>query len=408
MADNINQARTLPSIGNASGRTIGAEELELLKQVIESSALCRNNGSMVSDFEKEFADLYQVKHCLTSTSGTAAIHVALGALDIGPGDEVITTPITDLGTIVPILAQNAIPIFADLDPNTYTLDPEDVKRKITDRTKAIIVVHLFGNAADLDKLSAIADEHGITLIEDCCQAYLTEYKGKKVGTIGRIGCFSLQQSKHITTGDGGITITNDSKIGERMPLFADKGWPRGANVRRDHYFLGMNYRMTELQGAVARAQLKKLTGVVQSRRKGAEMLSELIKDVPHVKPPTVTDGAKHSYWMYPLQIDVESLALTIDEFGARLEEHGVPAIPGYTGKPVYMFDVLRLKKMYADTGCPFKCQFYGKDVEYKEGLCPQAEEALKKMLVLPWNENYSEQDINFIAGAIKNVVAELT
>jgi len=402
------QIKPLPAIANSSGRTIGKEELALLEEVIESGALCRNNGTMVVDFEKEFASLYGVKHCQASTSGTAAIHIALGALDVGPGDEVITTPITDMGSVIPILAQNAIPIFADLDPNTYTLDPADVRKKITDRTKAIIVVHLFGNGADMDVLAAIAEEHDIALVEDCCQAYLTEHRGRKVGTIGSIGCFSLQQSKHITAGDGGMTITNNDKLAERAALFADKGWPRIPGIRRDHYFLGMNYRMTELQGAVALAQLKKLEDVVSARRSAAVAFTRMIQDIPHVSPPVISSDVNHSFWMYPLQVDVDALGVSIDEFGKRLEETGVPAIPGYTGKPVYMFDLLRLKKVYADTGCPFECPLYGKEIEYKEGLCPRAESALKRMLVIPWNERYTEENITDIADAVREAVDGIT
>src|SRR6185436_12782879 len=177
----------------------GWEELRLIREALLSQNLCCIGGQMVTSLEREFASAYDAPYGVASTSGTAAIHVALGALDLNPGDEVITAPITDLGTIIPILSQNAIPVFADID-DTYNMDPADVERKITSRTRAIIVVHLFGNPCNMDAMVEIAKRHKIPLIEDCAQAHMAEYKGRYAGTLGDIGCFSFQQSKHMTTG----------------------------------------------------------------------------------------------------------------------------------------------------------------------------------------------------------------
>jgi len=203
----------------------GPEEFKLLREALLSQNLCCIDGTMVSGFEKEFATAYDSPYAVASTSGTAAIHVALGALDLNPCDEVITAPITDLGTVIPILSQNAIPVFADID-DSYNMDPADVERKITPRTRAIVVVHLFGNPCDMDAMVDIAKRHKIPLIEDCSQAHMAEYKGRYAGTLGDIGCFSFQQSKHMTTGDGGMTITGNKAYYERMKLFADKGYAR--------------------------------------------------------------------------------------------------------------------------------------------------------------------------------------
>jgi len=181
-------------------------ELKKLREALLSQNLCCIDGQMVRDLERRFAFAYGVPYGVASTSGTAAIHVALGALDLNPGDEVITAPITDMGTIIPIISQGAIPVFADID-RTYNMDPASVEQRITPRTKAIIAVHLFGNPCDMDAMVAVASRHKLPLIEDCSQAHWTHYKGRLVGTIGDIGCFSLQQSKHMTTGDGGMTIT---------------------------------------------------------------------------------------------------------------------------------------------------------------------------------------------------------
>jgi perosamine synthetase len=224
------------------------EELKLVHQALLSQNLCCVGGKMVPDLEREFASAYEVPYAVASTSGTAAIHVALGALDLNPGDEVITAPITDLGTVIPILCQNAIPVFADVD-HTYNMDPADVERKITPETRAIIVVHLFGNPCDMDSMRDIAQRHHLPLIEDCSQTHRTKYRGRYVGTLGDIGCFSFQQSKHMTTGDGGMTITSNKEYWERMKLFADKGYARKGWGRRAYLFHAPNYRMTELVAA---------------------------------------------------------------------------------------------------------------------------------------------------------------
>ncbi len=198
---------TLPSDADASGRSFGAEELELLRQVIESGTLNCTRGSTVNRFEKRFAEWIGLPHCRAVTSGTAAVHCAVAAIDPEPGDEIVTTPITDMGAIAPILYQAAIPVFADVDPRTYHVTAETIAKKITRRTRAIVVTHLFGNACDMDPILELATQHGLPVIEDCAQAYGATYTGRRVGTIGRIGCFSLQQGKHMTTGEGGMVVT---------------------------------------------------------------------------------------------------------------------------------------------------------------------------------------------------------
>ncbi len=254
-----------PNVGNAAGRTVGDEELANLETVIRSGMLNRSGGKFVPGIEEKFAQHLGVKHCVASTSGTAAIHIAVGAINPNPGDEIITGPITDMGTVIPILAQNAIPVFGDLRRDNIGLDAQDVERRINERTKAIIAVHLCGNATDMDPLLKLAEKYNLCVVEDCSQAYGTLYKGKHVGTIGHIGTFSLQQSKHITTGDGGLTVTNDDNLGERAVLFANKGWPNYGTGERNYVMFGMNYRMTELQAAVLDAQIDKVEWVTARR-----------------------------------------------------------------------------------------------------------------------------------------------
>ena len=281
----------------------GDEEIALVTEAIRSQNLFGLGGPKVTALEKDFAALYGAKYAVASTSGTSAIHVAVGTVNPNPGDEIITAPITDAGTIVPIVYQNCIPIFADVD-ETYNMDPADVERKITDRTAAIIVVHLLGTACNMDAMVDIARRHKLPLIEDCSQAHVTKYKGRFLGTLGDIAAFSLQQSKHMTTGDGGVTITSRDEWAERMFLFRDKGWTRKPGWGpRSYEFLALNYRMTELQGAVALAQVKKVRGVVEKRMELGNYLTEMISDLPGIGTAPVTPGSEHSYWMYALRIN---------------------------------------------------------------------------------------------------------
>jgi len=396
--------RPLPSISNKSGRNIGREELELLEKVIDSGALFRYSGTMVKRFEDEFANFLRVNHAVASTSGTSALHIATGASSVGPGVKVITTPITDAGTIIAILGQNAIPVFADIDPITYNITAESVRERLTNRTRAIIVVHLFGLAADMDPLRELADEKGLILIEDCAQAYLAEYRGRPVGTLGDLGCFSLQQSKHTFTGDGGITVTNDDEMAKKAKLFMDKGWDRSLGFPRAYVMLGFNYRMTELQGAVALGQLEKVRWVVERRRAVAEALTNQLEELNGIQLPKPAQGFKHSYWLYPTKLSIEKFNASVQEIARAISEEGVPASAGYIGHPIYVSPVLAEKRGYGGTHCPWTCQMYGRNIEYREGLCPNAEDTLRKTITLPCNEYFTEEDIDDIAEAVRKVL----
>jgi dTDP-4-amino-4,6-dideoxygalactose transaminase len=385
-------------------KDVGIEELKEVAEVIWSGQLNRVGGTKVSNFEKEFAKLYGVEYAVASTSGTASIHVALGALNLDPGSEVITGPISDMGSIIPILYQGLIPIFVDIDPKTYALDPEDVERKISEKTKAIMAIHLFGLADKLDELRKIAKEHNLYLIEDTSQAHLAEYKDKLAGTIGDIGCFSLQQSKQMTTGDGGMTIFKDKELYERGSLFADKAWPRSGKLAdRGYLFLAMNYRMTELQGAVGLAQVKKIRNIVERRRKVGEKLVKMIKEeVEGVIPPHVPSYCKHSFWLFPITLDEEKIKIAPEVFNEALNAEGIPSSFGYIKKPLYLYPVLKEKITFGRSHYPFDLP-EARKVEYKEGDCPNAEKLLKKVITIPVNEFYEDEDIEDIIKALKKV-----
>jgi len=389
------------------GRSFGDEEIAELTEVVKSGTLGR--GPKVHEFERAFADVHGVKHCVASTSGTAALHVAVGVVDPLPGDEIISATITDIGGIIAVIAQNAIPVFADVDLETGNMAPEDVERKITERTKAIIPVHLGGNPCNMDAIMEIADKHNLVVIEDCSQAHLAEYKGRKVGTIGHIGAFSLQQGKHMRTGEGGMTITNDDEMGERARLFSDKGWPRySAQGAREHLVYGMTYRMTSLQAAVGLAQLRKVQWVVQQRIKLADMLTELISGIDGLIPPVVRGDTVHTYWFYSVQIKEDVLGMSPGRFVQLLRAEGIPANANYIGKPIFLYEMVKRKKIHGDSVCPFECPLYGgtNPVRYEEGECPKTEQFLNEMAMLPLNEFFSEDDIRDIAKAVKKVVTK--
>lgn len=396
------RTRPFPTVEDVSGRTFGDEELALLTEVVRSGKLNRNSGSMVRRLEEAFAAWAGAAHCVASTSGTSALHLAVGALDLEPGDEVITTPITDFGTIIPVLMQNGVPVFADIEPETWCLDPADVARKITDRTRAIIAVHLFGQPANLDPLLALAREHGLTLIEDCSQAFGTRYRDRPNGVQGRIGCFSLQQSKHMSAGDGGLTITDDPALARRMRLFSDKGWPRDGG-ERNHFFLAPNYRMTELQGAVALAQLGKVDAAIAARRQIAARLDACISDLPGLRVPRVGAGDRVTYWLYPVHYDADALGVPATEFARAMGAEGVPVAPGYVA-PMYHTPVLRELRTYGTSGFPFGSPYTTRTgAEYREALCPVAEAMGERMIRIGICETMTDDDAADIDRALTKV-----
>ena len=395
---------------NPTGERFGDAELRQLEEVIRSQRLNVNSGTKVHEFERRWAAHLGVRHAVMVTSGTAAIHVALGALKLEPGSEVITAPITDFGTIAPILQQLCVPVFADLDPQTLCLDPADVVRRITPRTRAIIPVHLAGNACQMETIMGIAREHGLAVVEDCAQAFEAQYRGRKVGAFGDFGCFSLNQYKHIACGDGGIVVTNDDELATRATLFADKAWPRDPNDpnRRDHLFVAPNYRVTELQAAVALAQLDRLDNICSRRTAAGDKLTALIQDAPGVRPMRPYPDGVCTYWFYAFLVapDVR------DQFARAVQAEGIPASAGYVPRPIYLFDVLREKRTFGTSQFPFGYAPFRPaegEIEYGEGLCPVTErEIIPGMIRVPLNEFWREADVRDAARAISKVANAFT
>ena len=395
--------RTKPFPGrDAFGVDDVAEVVEALKQ----GTLFYPSGKKVYEFERAFGELFGVEHVITSTSGTSAIHVALGAINPEPGDEVITTPVSDMGTVAPIILCNCIPVFADLELGTFNLDPEDIERKISDRTRAIVVVHCWGQPANMDAIMALAERHDLYVIEDCAQAHLTRYNGKLCGTIGHLGAMSLQDSKHLNCGDGGVTMTNDDELGKRAALFVDKGcdWSEDRKYRLRYAFIGPCYRMTELQGAVLVAQLRRLPWIVKQRQELGDALVNMLADIPHLYPPQRAPDTEHSYWSFPVRVDEEALGLELGTFAEALSAEGLPT-GKWLGKTLYQFEALRDKIAFGSSQYPWEFTERGRAMEYPDGLCPTAELALQQLHTAPLNERMTYHDIEDIAAAFRKVAA---
>lgn len=392
----------------ATGKRFGKEELQQVAEALEQNSLFYFGGNKVRQFCEKFSTLYGVNHCVATSSGTAAIHTALGALGITEGDEVITTPITDMGTVIGILYQNAIPVFADVNPYTYNMDPKSIEANITESTKAIVVVHLAGNPADMDEIMRIAEQHNLMVIEDCAQAYMTYYKGKLVGTIGHIGCFSLNDYKHITAGDGGMCIMNDEMLYHKALRFADKNYSRvsvNGVVDRDVPFIAPNYRMNEITGAVAIAQLDRVEWICNQRRIYGDGLTAALQNIPGITPPLVGDGNLSSYWFYLFRVDESALHVDTDTFIQALQAEGVPCTRGYIPACIYEYGLFKNRSAYPNTHAPFDSPYCKTSRSYYTGLCPAAEDVLNSTVRLSVSEFYTEDDLVQTVKAIEKVAA---
>jgi perosamine synthetase len=378
----------------------GAEELRELEEALAQETLFYAQGKKVRRLEEEFAARCGVRYAVACNSGTAAIHAALIAAGISPGDEVILAPITDMGSAIPILYQGAVPVFADLDPRTYLLAPDAVEKAITPHTRAVLAIHLGGNACDLDALATLCAAHNLTLIEDCAQAMGCRYADRPIGTIGAIGCFSLNEYKQISCGDGGLVVTADAALAERLRLATDKSYNRRPDAPTRHpTFLANNYRMTELQGAVALAQLRKLDSIVGRRRDWCAALSERLRTLSGIALPMPTSGCDPSWWFYMLQVIPAELGADADAFAAALRTEGLPAGAHYIGTCIYEYPVFVNHSAFARGHHAYEAQ------AYRHGLCPTAERILADAITLSINEAYTHTDLEETVHAFHRVVA---
>jgi perosamine synthetase len=380
----------------------GDLEKQYLNEVIDSEHLFYVKGEKTESLCQTIKEFFGVEYSAVMSSGTAAIHCAIGALEIPPGYEVITSPITDMGSLIGALYQNLIPVFADVDPETYNITAESIEKVITEKTRAIIVVHLAANPAEMDEIMELAQSKNIPVIEDCAQSYGAKYKDKPVGTFGDIGCYSLNDFKHISSGDGGFIITNNKELYEKTHNFADKCYDRH-NLGNKLSYLAPNYRFTELQAAVALAQFSKLPNIIKKRNKFGNMFNEGMKDIPGIIPHKVYPHNLCSYWFTMIKVDPNQVPFGRNEFVGALNFEQVQAGIGYIPRTIYLEKVFTEKAFFPGGIWPAEIiAKREKPIEYKKGLCPIAEKVLEEVIRIPINENMDENKIKQMIQGVKN------
>jgi dTDP-4-amino-4,6-dideoxygalactose transaminase len=398
----------LPSDQDASGRTFGSEEAALVIAALQRGTLHSTRGTFVATFERRFAHWLGTRHAIACASGTAAMHAAIAALRLQPGDEVVTTPITDMGAITPILYEGGVPVFADVDPTTLNVTRATIERALTDRTRAIVATHLFGMPCELPSILSLARERGIPVLEDAAQAFGATLDGRKVGAFGALGAFSLQQGKHITTGEGGIVATDDDELARRVFLFVNKAWGYG-DPQPDHYFPALNYRLGELQGAVATAQLPKLDGVVAARRAAAGALRRRLAAVPGLLLPADPEHGTHAFWRFAFQVDPAVVPGGAAALGRRMQAAGIACAPRYIQKPAFACALFADWRASPATWLPLQHnpRRDRPQAMFDRADFPGVERGLERVIVLPLNERYTDAHVAHVAAVIAAAVAEL-
>ncbi len=363
--------------------TMGPEEVEAAKSVIESGVLSQYlgcwhddfyGGSKVKEFELLCQKKFNVKHAITVNSWTSGLIVALGAIGIEPGDEVIVTPWTMCATATAILHWNAIPVFADIEPDTFCIDPKSIEQNITPQTKAIMAVDIFGQSCDLNAIKEIARRHNLKVVLDTAQAPGALYHGGFVGTGADIGGFSLNYHKHIHTGEGGVIVTNNDDLAERCQLIRNhaEAVVAGKGVENINNMLGYNFRLGEIECAIGIEQLKKLDNLLKIKQKNAEQLTEGLKNLPGLKTPVLRENSTHVYYIYPLILDIERLGISREEIVNALKAEGVDNLSsGYCN--IHLLPVFQKKIAYGTKGFPWTSDICKRDVDYFKGICPVAE-----------------------------------
>lgn len=397
--------------------TIGEEEKKVVMEVLNGGVLSGflgtwspefYGGERVQKLEREWVSYFNIAHAVSVNSATTGLNVAVGATGVGPGDEVIVSPYTMTASVTCVLIYNAIPVFVDILPDTFCLDPEAIRHVITPRTKAIVAVDLFGHPFEANEIMAVAREHNLIVIEDASQAYGARYHGRPAGTLADIGVFSLNVHKTINSGEGGVCVTNNDEFADRMRLIRNHGEAvvKDKGVKNILNMIGYNYRMGEIEAAIASEQLKKVDSLVAARIENAEYLTERLRSFSGITPPIVKPGIRHGYYGYSVCYDASQTGIPRDLFVSALRAEGIPTSIGYV-EPIYLQPVYQQRIAYGAYGCPFSCS-YNKEsvVSYKKGICPVAE----RMYYEEWignglvHKGISKRDLDDIVCAYEKVL----
>lgn len=367
-------------------------------------------GPKVRALEEAFARRFGVKHAVSTNSATSALHCAVAATRIEPGEEVITSPYTMSATASCVLKQNAIPVFADIEDRTFCIDPAAVEACITPRTRAILTVNLFGHPSALDELRAIADRHGIMLLEDNAQAPGAAYRGRLAGTVGKIGIQSLNYHKSIQTGEGGVALTDDSELALHMQLVRNHGEVVVGPMGREDIpnTLGGNYRLVEVSAAIGIPQLGKLAALTGVRLRLAELLTRQLAEFDFLVPPAVAGGCTHVFYLYAMKFDEERAGISRALFARALRAEGISVAEGYV-RPIYLEPLYQKRSAYGTKGFPFEGGPYAGNVSYQGGICPTVERLWRREVLTTDICKYpnSEREVEEFVQAVDKVRSNL-
>lgn len=400
-----------------SQNTIGAKEKAAVIEVLESGVLSKFLGEPDQDFyggpqvqrtEQAYAEYFGAKFAVTTNSATTALHAAVAACGLGPGDEVIVSPFTMTASATAILMQNVVPVFADIHPQTFCLDPEAVRRAITSRTRAIMMVDLFGQPAHWDEIRALAKSHNLKIIEDAAQAANARYYGRLAGTLGDIGVISLNYHKIIHCGEGGVILTSNPELAERAQLVRNHGEAvvEGLGLSDITNTFGSNYRMTEIDAAIARCQLDRLPGLFEHRERLAAYLSQRLRGLAYITVPHVESNVTSTYYLYAVKLCPE-LGVSRRTFVRALNAEGIPFGEGYV-RPLYLQPMYQQRAAY-NRGCPWTCGHYQGSVSYAPGICPVAERMYDCDLIVGMvcHPPQTEADMDDIVRAFDKILSHL-
>jgi len=390
--------------------SIGEEEKDAAIKVIESGVLSKfigvwgedfYGGHRVKEFENECKIFFNVKHAITVNSWTSGLIAAVGAIGIEPGDEVIVSPWTMCASATAILAWNAIPVFADIDKDTFCLDPVSVEKNISKYTKAIMSIDIAGQSADMDALNQIAQKYNLKIISDAAQSPGALYKGKFTGTLGDVGGFSLNYHKHIHTGEGGILVTNDDDIAEKLYLIRNHGEAvvEAKGTLNLTNIIGYNFRLGEIEAAIGLAQIKKLEKIVKVRQRAAEKLNNALNSLPGLQIPIVRDDCTHVYYLYQMKLDIVELGVSREILLQALKAEGLVGLD-IKYQNIHLLPMYQNKIAYGSNGFPWSSDICKREINYKKGICPVAEN-LQDNLYLGFAMCLHELDDNEIDLMIK-------